>query len=83
MKKLLYLILPLFMLAGCFDGADDDLPEPPPVFTATQTFNISLSGAQQVPNVITDEMATATVELDANLKQIVYPTSNFYKKIFL
>ena len=70
MKKLLYLILPLFMLAGCFDGADDDLPEPPPVFTATQTFNISLSGAQQVPNVITDEMATATVELDANLKQI-------------
>jgi hypothetical protein len=70
MKKLLYLALPLFILTGCFDGADDELPEPPPVFTATQTFNVSLTGAQQVPNVITEEMATATVELDANLKQI-------------
>ncbi|MDX1678154.1 CHRD domain-containing protein [Arsukibacterium sp.] len=70
MKKILYLLLPLFILAGCFEGADEELPEPPPVFTATQTFNVSLSGAQQVPNVNTAATATATVELDANLKQI-------------
>ncbi|WP_290610710.1 CHRD domain-containing protein [Arsukibacterium sp. UBA3155] len=70
MKKMFYLILPLFALAGCFEGADDELPEPPPVFTATQTFNVSLTGHQQVPNVVTDDIATATVELDEDLKQI-------------
>ncbi|MDX1536167.1 CHRD domain-containing protein [Arsukibacterium sp.] len=72
MKKIFYLVLPLFVLTGCFDGSDDDevIVEPPPVFSADQTFEISLSGKQQVPNVDSMQMASATVELDTDLKQI-------------
>lgn len=71
MKKLFYLVLPLFLLAGCFDGSDDDdIVEPPPVFSATETFEVNLSGQQQVPPIDSAEMATALVELDADLMQI-------------
>ncbi|WP_213999817.1 CHRD domain-containing protein [Arsukibacterium sp.] len=72
MKRLLYLALPLFVLGGCFDGSDDDevIVEPPPVFSVDQTFEVSLSGVQQVPNVDSMQMAVATVELDTDLMQI-------------
>ncbi|MDF2179996.1 CHRD domain-containing protein [Aliiglaciecola sp. CAU 1673] len=42
---------------------DDAQPEPV-VFSAEQTFNVSLSGAQEVPAVMTEATATAIVELD-------------------
>ncbi|WP_372625220.1 CHRD domain-containing protein [Arsukibacterium sp.] len=72
MKKLFYLVLPLFVLTGCFEGADDEevIIEPPPVFTTTQTFEVALSGMQQVPHVDSAQSASATVELDSNLRQI-------------
>lgn len=70
MNKLLYLVLPLFLLAGCLHDDDDDVVVEPPEFTATQTFEVQLSGQQQVPAVDSAEMATALVELDANLMQI-------------
>ncbi len=72
MKKIFYLVLPLFVLAGCFEGTDDDVVvvEPPPVFSATQTFEIGLSGMQQVPHVASAQIASAMVELDSNLMQI-------------
>ena len=42
----------------------DDLA---PSFTATQTFNLSLSGSQEVPMVNTMASATAVVEIDESL----------------
>jgi hypothetical protein len=42
----------------------DDLA---PMFTASTTLNVSLSGYQEVPMVMTDSMATATVEIDETL----------------
>jgi trimeric autotransporter adhesin len=38
-----------------------------PAFTATTTFNVSLTGAQEVPSVMTASSATAMVEIDESL----------------
>ncbi|MFQ3249353.1 MAG: hypothetical protein ACI9O6_001161 [Glaciecola sp.] len=42
----------------------DDLA---PAFNATSTYNVTLSGDQEVPMVMTDSMATATVQIDESL----------------
>jgi trimeric autotransporter adhesin len=44
---------------------DDSVPEPV-MLEATETFSVNLSGAQEVPAVMTDASATATVSLDEN-----------------
>ncbi|PCK30181.1 CHRD domain-containing protein [Pseudoalteromonas piscicida] len=64
----------LLLLAAC---SDDDssvtiAPEPPPPapeFSATKTFELTLSGKQEVPMNMSMQSATATVELDENLMQ--------------
>ncbi|WP_394224017.1 CHRD domain-containing protein [Alteromonas gracilis] len=63
--------------AVAIDGAmEGDLPQlalldglapPPPPFNADMTYNISLSGAQEVPAVSTMSMASAVVEIDEDL----------------
>lgn len=42
----------------------DDLA---PAFTASKTYTVNLSGAQEVPMVMTDSSATATVQIDETL----------------
>jgi hypothetical protein len=42
----------------------DDLA---PAFTASKTYTVNLSGVQEVPMVMTDSSATATVEIDESL----------------
>tara|TARA_R110002167_G_scaffold361000_2_gene578874 strand:+ start:2162 stop:4615 length:2454 start_codon:yes stop_codon:yes gene_type:complete len=42
----------------------DDLA---PAFTASKTYTVNLSGAQEVPMVMTDSSATATVQIDESL----------------
>ncbi|MEJ6475427.1 CHRD domain-containing protein [Pseudoalteromonas piscicida] len=64
----------MLLLAAC---SDDDssvtiAPEPPPPapeFSATKTFELTLSGKQEVPMNMSMQSATATVELDENLMQ--------------
>lgn len=72
MKKLIYAGVVCIALAGCSDD-NDDVPEvtpEPPVFTATQTFTVTISGDQQVPRTESDQTATGQVELDEDLMQI-------------
>ncbi|MEW9797012.1 CHRD domain-containing protein [Alteromonas sp. CYL-A6] len=45
----------------------DDLAPPPPAFMADMTYNVSLSGSQEVPAVDTMSSATAIVEIDTDL----------------
>ncbi|OJF68305.1 hypothetical protein BK026_05615 [Alteromonas sp. V450] len=45
----------------------DDLAPPPPAFNADITYNVQLSGAQEVPVVDTMSTATAVVEIDEDL----------------
>ncbi|WP_414830728.1 CHRD domain-containing protein [Alteromonas sp. H39] len=45
----------------------DDLAPPAPPFNADMTYNVTLSGSQEVPAVDTMSMATATVEIDEDL----------------
>ncbi len=45
----------------------DGLAPPPPAFNADMTYNVSLSGAQEVPAVNTMSTATAVVEIDEDL----------------
>lgn len=56
-------------LTGCFDDDDntEDTPPPPPTFSASSTFEIDLTGKQEVPANMSMQMATATVELDETL----------------
>ncbi|GMM66908.1 hypothetical protein MTsDn1_02020 [Alteromonas sp. MTD1] len=45
----------------------DGLAPPPPAFNADMTYNVSLSGSQEVPAVDTMSTATAVVEIDEDL----------------
>lgn len=45
----------------------DDLAPPPPPFNADMTYNVSLSGSQEVPAVTTMSSASAVVEIDEDL----------------
>ena len=45
----------------------DGLAPPPPAFNADMTYNVNLSGSQEVPAVNTMSMATAVVEVDEDL----------------
>lgn len=45
----------------------DGLAPPPPAFNADMTYNVNLSGSQEVPAVNTMSMATAVVEIDEDL----------------
>ncbi|MFD3397223.1 CHRD domain-containing protein [Alteromonas macleodii] len=45
----------------------DGLAPPPPAFNADITYNVNLSGSQEVPAVNTMSMATAVVEIDEDL----------------
>lgn len=45
----------------------DDLAPPAPPFNADMTYNITLTGSQEVPAVDTMNMATATVEIDEDM----------------
>ena len=63
----------LLLVGGCLDDDDDDVqqpPTPPPTFSASQTFEVTLSGKQQVPNNGSAQTAMATVEVDETLRQI-------------
>ena len=59
-------------LAACMH--DDDkkeevvIPPPAPTFSASATFEIDLSGKQQVPANMSMQMGTATIELDESLR---------------
>ncbi|USE71147.1 CHRD domain-containing protein [Pseudoalteromonas maricaloris] len=64
----------LMLLMACSDNDDNDTvtpPPPPPVqeFSATKTFELMLSGKQEVPMNTSMQTASATVELDENLMQ--------------
>lgn len=69
LKSLLTLTM-IFMLAACSSDDDDKVEEMPVQFTASQTFEITLSGNQQVPMNGSMQTTTATIELDENLMQI-------------
>ena len=45
----------------------DGLAPPPPAFNADMTYNVNLSGSQEVPAVTSMSMATAVVEIDEDL----------------
>ena len=45
----------------------DDLAPPAPPFNADMTYNVTLTGSQEVPAVDTMNMATATVEIDEDM----------------
>ncbi|EGN75318.1 CHRD domain-containing protein [Idiomarina sp. A28L] len=74
MKKFIYMGLTVFALSGCLSSSDSPevgTPNPPtpPTFTVSHTFDVSLSGDQEVPQVDTSASATGSVELDDNLMQ--------------
>lgn len=55
-------------LTACSDDDDDNEPETPePTFMVSDSFEVTLSGAQEVPMNMSDNMATATIEIDENL----------------
>ncbi|MGC0120217.1 CHRD domain-containing protein [Pseudoalteromonas piscicida] len=74
MKK--FIVSASFMLLmACSDNDDNDTvtpPPPPPAqeFSATKTFELMLSGKQEVPMNTSMQTASATVELDENLMQL-------------
>ncbi|WP_419148664.1 CHRD domain-containing protein [Pseudoalteromonas 'SMAR'] len=66
----------LMLLVACSDSDDDvtvtpptPTPPPAPEFSATKTFELTLSGKQEVPMNDSMQTATASVELDENLMQ--------------
>ncbi|MEO2267329.1 CHRD domain-containing protein [Pseudoalteromonas sp. YIC-656] len=73
--RYLLLVSSLLLVSACSDDDDDTEiitpPTPPPVqeFSASQTYELTLSGAQQVPMNMSMQSATATVELDESLMQ--------------
>lgn len=70
MKKYLFGILILSLAACSLDfGSDNDSDPDPQEFDPSMTFNLTLSGSQEVPAVMTDNMAQATIEYDAELMQ--------------
>ncbi len=74
MKKFIYMGLTVFALSGCLSSSDSPQvgtpnPPTPPSFTVSQSFDVDLSGDQEVPQVDTTASATGLVELDDNLMQ--------------
>ncbi|AUJ72708.1 CHRD domain-containing protein [Pseudoalteromonas sp. NC201] len=74
MKKLI-VSASFMLLMACSDNDDNDTvtpPPPPPAqeFSATKTFELMLSGKQEVPMNTSMQTASATVELDENLMQL-------------
>ena len=75
MKK--YIVSASLMLLVACSNSDDDVtvtpptptPPPAPEFSATKTFELTLSGKQEVPMNDSMQTATASVELDENLMQ--------------
>ncbi|WP_084228194.1 CHRD domain-containing protein [Pseudoalteromonas byunsanensis] len=63
----------LMLLVACSDSDDNNTVTPPPTptpeFSATKTFELTLSGTQEVPMNASEQTATANVELDENLMQ--------------
>lgn len=49
------------------DKKEETVTPAPPTFTASTTFEVNLTGKQQVPANMSAQMGTATVELDENL----------------
>lgn len=60
------ILLTLGLTACSLEFNDDDEDKK---FSATMTFNVELSGQQEVPAVATDDTASATLEYDKNLMQ--------------
>ncbi|GGF66419.1 CHRD domain-containing protein [Alteromonas lipolytica] len=54
-------------LSACSDDDDDKAMPMPPTFSATASFDVPLTGKQQVPANMSMQMGTATVELDETL----------------
>ncbi|PRO72007.1 hypothetical protein C6Y40_18975 [Alteromonas alba] len=57
------------LLTACMDDDDktEETPPPPPTFSASTTIEIDLTGKQQVPANMSEQMASATIELDETL----------------
>ncbi|WP_440056904.1 CHRD domain-containing protein (plasmid) [Pseudoalteromonas sp. T1lg65] len=71
MKKFI-LSASLMLLMACSDSDDNNTvtpPTPTPEFSATKTFELTLTGKQEVPMNSSMQTATANVELDENLMQ--------------
>ncbi len=60
------LVASTLVLSGCFHNDDDD-DDTPPMFTASATFNVMLSGKQQVPANDSSQSAEGMVEVDETL----------------
>lgn len=57
-------------LAACMnddDNKEEEMAPPPPTFSVSTSFEINLSGKQQVPANMSMQMGTATIELDETL----------------
>ncbi|WP_105169786.1 CHRD domain-containing protein [Pseudoalteromonas sp. T1lg23B] len=63
----------LMLLVACSDSDDNNTVTPPttptPEFSATKTFELTLSGKQEVPMNTSMQTATANIELDETLMQ--------------
>jgi hypothetical protein len=69
MLKQLLMLSVLFFLAAC--GSDD--PDPiatPAMFTASGSFNTTLTSGQQVPQTASTDTASAAVEYDSNARMV-------------
>ncbi len=71
MIKKLLILTSFIILTACSSSDDDDNqnPDDMPTFTVSQTFQIDLSGKQEVPMSGSSESASATIELDESLMQ--------------
>ncbi|QFU06441.1 CHRD domain protein (plasmid) [Pseudoalteromonas sp. THAF3] len=72
--RYLLLLSSLLFVSACSDDDDDNVTTPPPPppapeFSATQTYELTLSAKQEVPMNDSMQSAAATVELDENLMQ--------------
>ena len=54
------------LLSACDSDDDDSDDDSGSDFSATATYTVNLTGNQEVPSIVTDGSATATVELDEN-----------------
>lgn len=69
MKHIFSLLL-CFTIFACGGGSSTVPPEPEDSFTPTATFNVKLSGSQEVPRVLSTDSVDVVVEVDENLKQV-------------
>ncbi len=71
MIKRILIFASLFILTACGAGEDSTETVIPQVeFSASQSFQVALSGKQEVPMSGSTEMATATIQIDETLKQV-------------